>query len=155
MYNVFIGIDPGISGGIAILRDQGVNIGLVKFKGQTEEEISELFSTIRTEVVGRRVILYMEKVHAMPKQGVVSTFKFGMSYGFLRGLCVANNFTINDVTPQRWQTVLNCRTGGNKNVTKYKAQRLFPAIAHRITHAVADALMLAVYAEKEYYGRRA
>lgn len=152
MTRTFVGIDPGGSGGICVIRDTGVFLSFAKFKGRTEEQISHLFSSIRTESAGYCTV-YLEKVHSMPKQGVVSSFTFGTSYGFLRGLCAAHGFKIHDVTPQRWQKALNCRTGGNKNVTKHKAQQLFPALAHRITHAVADAILLAVYAEKEYYGR--
>lgn len=142
----FIGIDPGQSGGIAVIRSTSTFVTFAKFKGQSEQDMVNMFNGIKVECA--HPVVYLEQVHAMPRQGVSSTFKFGASYGFLRGLCVSQGFKINDVTPQKWQKALGCLTGGDKNVSKRKAQQLFPALAHRITHAVADALLLAVYAEQ-------
>ena len=49
--------------------------------------------------------------------------------------------------PQVWQKALGCMTGGDKNVTKRRAQELFPG--HKITHATADALLIAHYGTKQ------
>jgi crossover junction endodeoxyribonuclease RuvC len=45
----------------------------------------------------------LEHVHAMPKQGVSSTFKFGESFGWWRGWLEAQNLPYILVTPRRWQ----------------------------------------------------
>jgi hypothetical protein len=47
------------------------------------------------------------------------------------------------IRPQVWQKKLGCMTKGNKNITKQKAQELFPSI--KVTHAIADALLIATY----------
>ena len=78
--------------------------------------------------------------------GVVSAFTFGRSYGFLRGLLAANGIKREDVTPQKWQAELGCRSKGDKNVTKAKAQELWPN--EKITHANADAMLIAEYARR-------
>lgn len=88
----------------------------------------------------------LEKVHAMPKQGVSSTFKFGVGYGGLRMALTAMAIPFDEVTPQRWQKEMGCLTGGDKNISKRKAEDLFPNI--RITHAIADALLIAEYARR-------
>lgn len=137
MFKTFIGVDPGQSGGIAVISKQGVEA----FKmPQTEKDIAELFQRI---AFSPEPVAYLEKVHAMPKQGVSSTFKFGVGYGGLRMALTCSGIRFEDVTPARWQKKLGCLTKGDKNITKQKAQQLFPEI--KVTHALADALLIAEY----------
>jgi hypothetical protein len=91
---------------------------------------------------------YIEGVNAMPGQGVVSTFKFGMNYGLWQGILVALKIPFERVYPLKWQTAMSCRTGGNKNISKARAQELFPRI--KVTHAIADALLIAEYGRRLY-----
>ena len=51
------------------------------------------------------------------------------------------------IRPQVWQKSLGCMTGGDKNITKRRAQELFPQL--KITHATADALLIAYYGTKQ------
>lgn len=51
-----------------------------------------------------------------------------------------------EVAPVKWQTAMQCRTGGDKNISKRRASELFPGV--RLTHAIADALLLAEYARR-------
>ena len=96
---------------------------------------------------------YIEKVHSMPKQGVASSFKFGRSYGFLRGILVASQIPFEAVTPQVWQRGFSLPKGkgtAKKNAHKARAQELFPSL--RITHAIADALLIAEYGRRKETG---
>lgn len=77
------------------------------------------------------------------KQGVSSAFTFGFGAGVLYGVLSSCRIPYEEVSPIKWQTLLGCRTGGDKNISKAKAQSLFPSV--KITHAVADALLLAEY----------
>ena len=143
-----LGIDPGQSGGIAFLwwKDP-----LVFKMPDTERDVLNILEEIKTEKIGKRPFFaYIEAVHAMPKQGVSSTFKFGMNYGMLRAFLIALGIPFETVTPVKWQTALGCRTGGNKNVTKRKAQELYPHI--KITHAIADALLIATFGYRKQNG---
>ena len=148
---MFIGIDPGKSGAIAAIDEGGNFVACVKLK-ETEQDI---WTWIVKELgmgygkPGHFAVL--EKVGAMPRQGLSSTFKFGASYGFCRGVLTANRIRFEEVTPAKWQGVLKCRSKGNKNVTKAAAQRLFPSV--KITHAIADALLLAEYARRLWHER--
>ncbi len=130
-----IGIDPGASGGIAIIADGIAEAWKIP---ETERDLYDILAGLPTESRA-----YLEKVHAMPKQGVTSVFSFGRTYGFLRGCLISLQIPFEDVTPQRWQKHLGCMTGGDKNVSKARAQQLFPYI--RVTHALADALLIAEY----------
>ena len=89
---------------------------------------------------------YLEKVGAMPRQGVSSTFKFGTSYGFCLGLLTSLLVPFEEVTPAKWQQVMKCRSGGDKKITKAAAQRLFPRM--KVTHKNADALLIAEYGRR-------
>ena len=137
--SVFIGIDPGQSGGIAMLGDC---FPIAYKMPDTEADARELLHDWRDHVTS----CFIEAVHSMPKQGVASSFKFGRSYGFLRGLLIGLKIPFEEITPQTWQKEMNCRTGGDKNITKAKAQQLWPDL--KITHATADALLIAECARR-------
>jgi crossover junction endodeoxyribonuclease RuvC len=137
-----LGIDPGGSGGAAIISDDARAYEAFSFTNATEMDIHDKikeFSLICQNA-------FIEAVHSMPGQGVASTFKFGRSYGFIRGCVIACNIPLHDVSPIKWQTLIGCRSGGDKNITKAKAQVLFPKI--KITHATADALLIAEYGRR-------
>ena len=146
METYYIGVDPGQSGGIGILNEAGNCVKSFKFKNQTDADISEMFDFL-TDLKGvmdeNSIFALLEKVHSMPKQGVASSFKFGVSFGYLRGMLTAHRIPWDYVSPQKWQKALSCQTKGDKNITKAKAQRLWPYL--KITHAVADALLIAEY----------
>lgn len=139
---IYLGIDPGASGAIAALWGDG-KPEFCKLK-ETEHDASNWLWQFPFD----ECVATIELVHAMPKQGVTSTFKFGKSYGFLLGLLTAHRIPYQFVRPLVWQTAMKCRTKGDKNVTKAAAQRLFPEI--KITHANADALLLAEYCRRTW-----
>jgi len=138
---IYLGVDPGKSGAVAAIDERGHVVRIVK-NDTTERDLFDAFCGYDTDEVAGVI----ERVAAMPNQGVASTFKFGMSYGFLRACLIAAGVRFEEVTPPKWQTEMKCRSGGNKNITKQRAQQLFPSV--KITHATADALLLAEYARK-------
>ena len=143
MNYINIGIDPGQSGGIAIIYEDGSIVA--EKMPETERDIWEFFYELKRTPAHIRAAL--EKVHAMPKQGVSSTFTFGKGYGALRMALIAAGIPFVDVTPQKWQGDLSCKTGGDKNVTKAKAQQMFPTI--KFTHATADAALIAEWMRRQ------
>lgn len=140
--NHVLGIDPGKNGGLAFLSLDGTQ-ALVFPMPTTERDVYEMLSFYSPGI--KRALI--EKVHSMPKQGVASSFKFGVGYGFLRGLLTALLIPFDEAAPQTWQKALGCLSHGNKNVTKAKAQQFWPKL--RITHATADALLIAEYARRK------
>jgi crossover junction endodeoxyribonuclease RuvC len=152
---IFIGIDPGNSGSIAVIDDSTGTVDFMKCK-ETE---SDLFRFLSDEICDCPATLNMfgfaliERVSSMPGQGVSSTFKFGQSYGFLRGILIASGIPFEEVTPQKWQKVFGLirkskaeSNTDKKNRHKAKAQQLFPSV--KITHANADALLIAEYCRR-------
>lgn len=144
----YIGIDPGASGGIGVIHPNGK---ATAFKmPDTDRDIFDAIEEVKVMAAanGYGCMAALEKVHAMPKQGVTSTFTFGVGYGGLRMALAALRIPFVDVTPQAWQKAMQCRTGGDKNVSKAAAQALFPM--HKITHAIADALLIAEYLRRTH-----
>ena len=136
---IFVGIDPGIFGGIAFLKTDSP-VSAIPFK---KFNINNLI-LLRPFIVS----CYIEGVNAMPGQGVVSTFKFGKNFGWWHGVLQSLDINYTVVYPLKWQNYLNCRSGGDKRVTKQKAQELYPGL--KVTHAIADALLIATYAKRKY-----
>ncbi|MDO8795394.1 MAG: hypothetical protein Q7J25_12315 [Vicinamibacterales bacterium] len=144
---IFLGVDPGASGGIAILNDQG-EILLARKTPETDQDLFELFNMTGlhgpTYSPQRHAVL--ERVSSSPQMGVTSAFTFGGSYRALRMALTAARIPFDQISPLRWQRVMGCLSHGDKNVTKQRAQQLFPAA--RVTHATADALLLAEFCRR-------
>ena len=79
--------------------------------------------------------------------GMSSSRKLGRSVGFWEGIATALNISPTLIPPKRWQSGLNCKTRGDKNISKNMAIQAFPRLTgkdgkSRITHDVADALLM-------------
>jgi hypothetical protein len=136
----FVGIDPGKSGGVGYVHDSGFSAAWKM--PDTTLDIYELLSF----VIRPSTMVCLERVASRPGQGAPSVFNFGVSYGELRMAVVSLRTRYELVTPQTWQKSLKCLSGGDKNVTKSKAQQLWPHL--QITHAIADALLIAEYGRR-------
>jgi hypothetical protein len=90
---------------------------------------------------------YIELVHSSPQMGVKSAFTFGNGFGHLEMALTAAGIPFERVRPQVWQKALGCLTKGDKNVSKRRAQELFPQL--KVTHATADALLIAEYGRRQ------
>lgn len=142
---IYIGIDPGLSGGIAKLNYDGTFLSAEKMP-PTERDIYDALAALD----GGPETAMIEKVSASPQMGVTSAFTFGKGYGGLRMALTASGIPFDEVTPQRWQKAMQCLTGGDKNVSKRRAQQLFPQV--KVTHAIADALIIAEYCRRFHLG---
>lgn len=147
-----MGIDPGTRGGLAVLRRDG-SVEYVQsfYPEMTEGELvaaAKQGLAILVKLGGYQV--FIEKVGYIGKRsgnekgdGGQGAFTFGRVDGLLRGAIIASGGRLRDVYPQAWQSRLRCLSGGNKNVTKAKAAELWPTM--KMTHAIADALLIAEY----------
>jgi hypothetical protein len=149
---IFIGIDPGKTGGLAALDSDGSIVALTKMPDTEAEILRWLRACGPLSVHGTAVRAVLEKVagglHAgkQGRMGVSSAFTFGAGYGGLRMALVASGVPFDEAIPATWQKAMQCRSGGDKNVTKRRAQELFPLV--QVAHATADALLLAEYARR-------
>lgn len=154
---LYVGIDPGKGGGLALLTEGGLVFDVRKMP-ETERDLADILEgwldTGRSE--GARPLKAMlERVNAGAwgagkggqKMGVSSAFSFGMGYGGLRMALTVLKIPFDLVSPQTWQKSIGCLTKGDKNVSKAKAQQLFPSVK-KVTHANADALLIAEYCRR-------
>lgn len=141
---IYFGIDPGKSGAISAIWDDGQPFVSSCKLSDTEADIVDwLRGFDLTDAMAT-----IERVSSSPQMGVVSSFTFGRSYGFLRGLLTGLKIPYEEVAPVTWQKVMNARSKGNKNITKERAQQLWPHL--KITHANADSLLLAEYCRRKF-----
>lgn len=148
---IYIGIDPGQAGGIALIDDIEDYITITPMPATPQDILDWMRESLDEDV---RPIARIEKVHAMPGNGVSSMFKFGMGYGGLIMMLTALKICFEEVTPQAWQKELGITPRKKKepprvwkNRLKEKAQQLFPQLPN-ITLSVADALLIAEYCRR-------
>ncbi len=150
----WIGIDPGASGAIALITQTEVKA--LEFSSATlhgyREQIIEWNQEYEIQGAG------LEKVNAMPGQGVTSMFSFGQRYGELIGLAVALQLPITLVTPKEWQSLLKIKTSDKLTKPQRKKEiakavsLIFPQAYSLITGSkggikdgVSDAISIAYY----------
>jgi len=146
---LFLGIDPGKSGSICCVDAFG-NPELVV---RANESYSDIWKSVDKLANNNGCKAVIELVHAMPNQGVVSTFRFGESYGALLGILAATQVPYEKVRPRVWCKEFSLKRDKDEPVSAWKnrhkvlAQSLFPNI--KITHANADALLIAEYCRRK------
>ena len=143
---IYVGLDPGVNGGIAALDREGHIVMVTKIPG-TDLEIFQCVNDLSTHG-GARACL--EKVSAYPQMGVTSAFTFGRGFGKLLMALAAAGIPYDLIRPQDWQSTMGCRTGGDKNISKQRAQALFPNV--KCTHAISDALLIAEFCRRFHLG---
>lgn len=145
---LIIGIDPGQSGGIALIEYHNPSHAITYKMPDTVRGMIDVIQNAPRKMGYTQVqAIYIERVHAMPGQGVSSSFKFGRNLGIVEAIAQTINAPLHWVRPATWQKSLGCLTKGDKRITKIKAQELFPQI--KVTHAIADALLIALYGYKD------
>ena len=80
--------------------------------------------------------LIVERVAARPKQGVVSTFNFGVSFGIVKGIAGAFGIDTTYVTPQKWKKDLNLTS--DKDHSRMLARELWPDLSDRFARKKDD-----------------
>jgi len=157
----YIGIDPGVAGGIAVLDDRGRPVYTGKLGTMTPRDVLDVLEAYDQRKLqvgnpmdpGREAVAALERVNAgvfgngkAGRMGVSSAFTFGRGVGLLQMALTAARIPFDQVAPAAWQQALGCRTKGDKNISKARAQQLFPTV--NVTHAIADALLLAEFCRR-------
>lgn len=143
-----LGIDPGVRGGLAVLRADGSVAHVAAFDPDGTE--SDVAVAMKVAVDNLGIAgggqCFMEKVGYIAGDGGQGAFTFGRIVGLIRGCLLTRGIYPHDVYPTMWQTALGCLTGGNKNISKRRAKELFPE--QKMTHAIADALLISEYGRR-------
>jgi len=151
---VFIGIDPGKSGGFGVIKiEDGIESSYAyKFPKDINDLPTMLLANIPIDLSMENVHVMIEHVHAFPGQGSVSTFSFGQNLGQWEGVLASNELHPTYVSPRKWMCEfieLGLEKKTRKRKLYGKAKDLFPNI--KVTFNISDALLIAQYAYDEYY----
>ena len=149
MEKVFIGIDPGFSGGIAVLDTDGKVKDVVKMPA-TPTDILEYLKSWTKDF--DPVCMLEDVGRGIPGQSSSATAKFARHNGHLEMALLALGIGTTTATPQKWQKAYQMHSSKDmtktqwKNALKAKAQQLFPQEGKKITLCTCDALLIARYA---------
>lgn len=146
---VYIGIDPGKSGALAVLYPEGGVEKTLFDPNEYNDILGDLASSEDYEAV-----CCVEKVGAMPGQGVVSMFNFGHNLGFIEGLLKAHSIPYQLVPPQTWKKEFSL--SGDKAKSIEVCQKLFPKVnllaterSKKPSDGIAEAILMAEYARRK------
>ena len=150
-----IGIDPGLSGGIAILDDLKIfDIYDMPIMSEGKKNKNQLNSAQLVNIIRKNLIpngdtfLIVEQVSAMPGQGVTSMFNFGQTFGSIKGICAALNLPIFFVRPAKWKKHFDL-INPSKDASRTKVIEMYPSISPRLSKKKdvnkADAILIARY----------
>lgn len=143
---LYMGIDPGFSGAWGMIDQNG------KYWACGDMLHNDIFIDSRSVFAemsqardGQDLEIVVEAVHAMPKQGVSSTFKFGMAYGTAITLAQRFNVPMFTVSPRNWKKTFNLDSDKDKSLDL--ARELFPKapLARKKDNGRAEALLLALW----------
>lgn len=147
--NTWLGIDPGLSGGIALIGDRGYME--VHRMPQTEKDTWDLLARLQsTYGITYALIEWLTPLPAAVdqklgiKRGSIATAKLMQHYGGLRMALIGLGIRFEERVPRTWRRLVGLQPHGGKNANKAKAQQLYPGI--KVTHAIADALLIATAA---------
>lgn len=150
---IVVGIDPGVSGAIAVINHGGEvicwDMPAIEVRGKRRLDAGGLARLLVD--IGPAAMTVVEDVQGVQGSGATSAFNFGRGIGVIEGVLVALDRPHTFVRPQQWTKDL-C-VGADKGAHRLMAQRLWPTDAHQFARVKddgrADAALLA-----HWWGRR-
>lgn len=147
----FIGIDPGLSGGIAVISPSVTILVPMPIAGK-EIDVDKVVYFLYDPIENYPRVAFVEKVGAMPGQGVVSMFNFGFSTGIIHGILRTLYIPVELVAPQTWKKKVLVNTDRSKEAAIDWCRRMYPKVSlmasfksTKYHSGMADALCLAHY----------
>lgn len=143
-----LGIDPGCSGALVLVTEQGGyidHLAMPTIKVGTKSRVNGAAVAAWLRQCGI-THAYLEQVGAMPGQGTASMFTFGHAAGVAEGILQGLNIPYTLVTPQAWKKSAGL-IGSDKDAARSRAIQLYPELraldAKAKGQAIADALLIA------------
>ena len=148
-----IGIDPGLSGAIAILENNKVlNMFDIPVMSEGKKNKKQLNSALLVNLLKENinnkeeVAVVVEQVNAMPGQGVTSMFNFGQTFGAIKGICAALDLPIFFVRPSKWKKYFEL-INSSKDSSRTKAIEMYPKLSNQLSKKKdvnkSDAILIA------------
>tara|TARA_B100000123_G_scaffold191137_1_gene142787 strand:- start:744 stop:1232 length:489 start_codon:yes stop_codon:yes gene_type:complete len=147
------GIDPGLSGAIAILEDDKVldvvDIPVMSEGKKNKKQLNSahLAQYIENNILDvNKTIVVVEQVNAMPGQGVTSMFNFGQTFGAIKGISAALKLPIFFVRPSKWKKHFELLKA-SKDASRTKTIEMYPSLADKLSRKKdvnkSDAILIA------------
>ncbi len=164
MQNIFIGIDPGLDGALVAIDGCGLvvcikdtpTVSVKKGKGQKRVYVDgDMVGVLEVLNSHNHVVMVgIENVHAMPKQGVTSMFSMGYGFGLWSGILSALKLPYERIEPVVWKKTIGGLVGEDKGQSIIIARRLFPgaSLDRKKDHGRADALLIAECMRRKHSG---
>ena len=148
-----IGIDPGLSGAIAILENNKVekifDIPVMPEGKKNKRQLNsaQLVKLLKDIVSDdEEIAVVVENVSAMPGQGVTSMFNFGQTFGAIKGICAALGLPIFFVRPAKWKKHFDL-INSSKDASRTKAIEMYPSLSDQLSKKKdvnkSDAILIA------------
>ncbi len=148
-----IGIDPGLSGAIAILENKKVlkifDIPVMSEGKKNKRQLNsaQLVNIVRENINNNEEIaVVVEQVNAMPGQGVTSMFNFGQTFGAIKGVCAALRLPIYFVRPSKWKKHFEL-INSSKDASRTKVIEMYPYLSYQLSKKKdvnkSDAILIA------------
>ena len=150
-----VGIDPGLSGAIAILKENKV-LGIFDMpvmaegkKNKKQLNSAQLVNILKENIQDKEEsAVVVEQVNAMPGQGVTSMFNFGQTFGAIKGVCAALNLPIFFVRPSKWKKHFEL-INSSKDSSRTKVIEMYPSLSNQLTKKKdvnkSDAILIAKF----------
>ena len=147
-----IGIDPGLSGAIAVLENNKVlKLFEMPVMSEGKKNKRQLNSALLVNLLkeniknNEEVAIVVEQVNAMPGQGVTSMFNFGQTFGAIKGISAALEFPIFFVRPSKWKKHFEL-INSSKDASRTKAIEMYPKLSSQLAKKdvnKSDAILIA------------
>jgi crossover junction endodeoxyribonuclease RuvC len=155
---IIIGIDPGQTGGVAVLEDgkfsAGIRMPILQQGKRKMLDSRELFRWYRQIVPTYRgtppLEFVIEQVSAMPRQGVTSSFSFGRITGGVEAWAMSYGLPVHWVTPQVWKKSMQLTS--DKQLSLDRAKLEFGDLAPwrvKANDGIAEAALIALWHLKQ------
>ena len=146
-----LGVDPGQAGGLAIIQAgrlvKGTRMPIVKIRGKAQVDARAVVRWWDDCLVPFDVAV-IEAVHAMPRQGVSSSFQFGRMLGGIEALVYSTGARVEYVTPAAWKKAMGLSTDKQASIDAAKIQFGSAAdwmITRKADDGIAEAALIAAY----------
>ena len=148
-----VGIDPGLSGAIAVLEEKKV-LALFDMpvmsegkKNKNQLNSAQLVNILKENIKNEEdIAVVVEQVNAMPGQGVTSMFNFGQTFGAIKGVCAALNLPIVFVRPSKWKKHFEL-INSSKDSSRTKVIEMYPSLSNQLARKKdvnkSDAILIA------------
>jgi crossover junction endodeoxyribonuclease RuvC len=148
-----VAVDPGLSGAIAFLTGDALTVHDMPTLASGKDSRKEIDLAALATLLDRDDLAhaFVERVGAMPGQGVTSMFRFGHAVGVIHGMLGLARVPITLVTPQSWKRAMGVPAA--KDGARARASQLMPQHAANWPRVKddgrAEAAMIALWGARE------